>query len=76
VIEGLSVFESNSGKCMNLRKSSLCKCWKNYTIRDFIMHKLLPNIIRLTNSWRMRWVGQVTCMNDVAAPIKILVGKL
>jgi len=35
----------------------------------------LPNIVRLVNSRRMRWVGHVVCMEQGRGVYRVLVGK-
>jgi hypothetical protein len=34
-----------------------------------------PDIIRMIKSWRMRWVGHVSCMGEIRYAYKILVRK-
>ena len=35
----------------------------------------LPNIVRVIKSRRMRWAGQVECMNEERGMYRVLVGK-
>jgi hypothetical protein len=43
-------------------------------MRSFVNLYVLPNIIRIIRSRRMRWTGQVECMGEIRY-VQILFGK-
>jgi hypothetical protein len=34
-----------------------------------------PNIVRISRSWRLRWMGHILCMGEIRSAYRILFGK-
>jgi hypothetical protein len=47
---------------------------EGFTMRNFIVCTVLPNIVRVINSRRLRWAGHVARMEEGRSTFKILTG--
>jgi hypothetical protein len=50
--------------------------WRRLHNEEFHNLCASQNIIRVINSWRMRWGGHAACMGEMKNAYKIFVGKL
>jgi hypothetical protein len=57
-----------------LKKDEITGEWRKFHNEELYDLYCSPNIIRVINSRRMRWVGHVACMEDKRDPYRILVG--
>jgi len=49
--------------------------WRKVHNEELIDLYSSPNIVRVTKSKRVRWVGHVACMGDSRGIYRVLVGK-
>jgi len=43
-------------------------------MRSFTIYTFSPNIVRVSNLWKMRWVGHIARMEAMRNACRILVG--